>query len=350
MSHPALLPAPSPATRRVLELCARPRLGDAEGELRELNGADLNGLADAAAHQRIAPLAWAHLRAVGCDHPELRRLKGYVLRERVQAERREAVLRRALTALADTPVVLLKGAALARTLYAAVEDRSMDDLDLWVSPAEVASARERLLAAGFSGPPAGGEHEREHHAAPVELDGVSVELHRHFPASGRAERWDDVLPHTEDAPGLDGARVPCRAHLVWQVWHHAFRSSLRWTPWRLVWVADLVGLLAAGDVDWNLTGPMPGLAHLDEITPLPDAARAALGVPSRRLAARGTRYDAWPRARRLSYAAFSPPPWWLRLRHGVRGEALWRCRLEHLRDLRAERRAPWTGPPSLKDA
>lgn len=323
----------------MLVICATPSPGRPEALARRCAEVELTGLAELAEEEGLAALALDHLRAAGVEHAELRRLKAYAMRAELDATKRERVLREVLALLSGTPVVLLKGAALSRLVYTRAAHRPMADLDLWVPPEAVADCRAKLARAGFDGPPAGGEYERVHHTAAIGKDGVWIELHRSFLGGGRAERWDEVFPRAVE---VDGAFVPCRAHLLWQVWHHAFRSSLRWTPWRLVWVADLVGLLEGGDLDWDWLGPMPGLASLHALTPLSDGVLRALGgVPELRGA--GAHHRGWPRSGAWPFHA--PTPWWLRLRHGIRGQPLWRCRLEHLRDLWHEHVARDTGPP-----
>jgi len=68
--------------------------------------------------------------------------------------KREQALRRALEALADgpepLPVLLIKGAASARTLYASPELRPRGDLDLLVAPAQRERALGRLFARGYA--------------------------------------------------------------------------------------------------------------------------------------------------------------------------------------------------------
>jgi hypothetical protein len=58
---------------------------------------------------------------------------------------------------AAIPAVLLKGAALSRTVYEQPADRVMSDVDLWVHPEQMAAAFQLLSALGFT---AGGKESR----------------------------------------------------------------------------------------------------------------------------------------------------------------------------------------------
>lgn len=88
------------------------------------------------------------------------RLKQARVAELRREQLREAVLQRALAALAggtgEAPlaVLLLKGAASARTIYPAPELRPRGDLDLLVAPHDAAEARARLARWGFRHHPA----------------------------------------------------------------------------------------------------------------------------------------------------------------------------------------------------
>ena len=62
-----------------------------------------------------------------------------------------ADLARALRALSDAgaPVIVLKGAALASTVYPSIAHRPMGDVDLLVRPQDLERARRTLEAAGY---------------------------------------------------------------------------------------------------------------------------------------------------------------------------------------------------------
>ena len=104
----------------------------------------------------VAPLLHASASVLAhVPRQVVARLKQARVAELRREQQREAVLTRALTALAGdqgsapVPALLIKGAASARTLYPAPELRPRADLDLLVLPRDAALARERLARAGF---------------------------------------------------------------------------------------------------------------------------------------------------------------------------------------------------------
>jgi hypothetical protein len=135
--------------------------------------------------------------------------------------RREAALVRALAALASEaasplPVLLLKGAASARTLYVAPELRPRGDLDLLVAPAQFAEAVARLEVAGYRHHPkvrgtaeeSPGWHERTL-LDPADPSCV-LDLHQELLQPERQGlRAEAMLARSQPAPGLGAnARLP----------------------------------------------------------------------------------------------------------------------------------------------
>ena len=353
-------------TRRLLALCARPVLNNAAADAiaRHMHQfADWQALPDAAEQENMVPLVTQHLTTVGVQPPPATRrlLAAHMARQRRRSRALEATLLRAVQVCAAhrVPTVLLKGAGLARTLYKNPTLRPMDDIDMLVPAEQVAPLREAFLRAGFWGPPPGGPEERERHAAPIMWthDDVvtAVEIHRTMPSGGFADSWAQIAPQAIPIANLPGAAVPAAHQAVWQVYHHAFRSSLRWVAWRMIWVADLVGLLERGD--WQAsTAPLDlrRLSLLHHLTPLSDGTLTALGGPPPPLAGVGSTYHGWPfynLSPRTLWRALTPSPWWLMLRHGVDAAAApaaaspiaGSARRHHLRDLWREWRAPWSG-------
>jgi hypothetical protein len=179
------------------------------------------------------------------------------LREALLARQRERIALesatlRALEALdrAGLPVMLLKGAALARTLYRNPVERPMNDVDLLVHPAERERAIDALIGAGFAAPKRSArEFWREaYYHLPLRAPGdeeVLVELH-----------WSVAQPerHTVDVTRLfadsgflsvggTGCRVPSAPDMLLHLsLHHAYHY---FEP-RLVWVRERAVLAAVG--------------------------------------------------------------------------------------------------------
>jgi hypothetical protein len=163
-------------------------------------------------------------------------------------------------------VVLLKGAALAATVYGSFAARPMNDVDLLVEPDRATDAHALLLDAGWTrlqlaggadeGAVALGEefYASHHHLWPLigpRRPGVRLEIHTelladHQPfAFGACDVWRDARPIE-----LCGAEafVPSTPHLLLHLcvhfaWGHAMGGA--WRTFR-----DLQALVEAGDVDW----------------------------------------------------------------------------------------------------
>lgn len=147
---------------------------------------DWDGVARQARLHRLEPLLYAALRDEDC------------LPSDIEAEWREAYLTTALrnavalraldavvARLADAgiPVIVLKGAALAQTVYGNVALRPMHDLDVLVHPAHAARALQALASLGFrrlwDEPRHGAEAAYESHTSLINSAemGVILELH-----------------------------------------------------------------------------------------------------------------------------------------------------------------------------
>jgi hypothetical protein len=151
-------------------------------------------------------------------------------------------LTRALT-LAGVPVVPLKGASYATTLYDMPAERPMTDVDLLVPGAAVEAARRVLRGLGFlpfeQGPVL-------HHAQAWARQDVAIDLHWNIIAPGRsrinlAAVWGRTTPATwpEGAASLD-AEDALVFHAI-----HTVRNRLR-LP--LIHVVDLERLLERADL------------------------------------------------------------------------------------------------------
>ncbi len=157
------------------------------------------------------------------------------------------------------PVVLLKGAALARTAYASFAERPMGDLDLLVSPDHVAGALEAVRAAGWRGAPeryAAADYAGHQHLPPlVDSRSASVRLELHTDVIGEPMTFgisrDELIRASLPLPGAaESVRVPARAHSLLNVCvHFAWSHAMRFGAWRAI--RD-VGVLAAPDamMDW----------------------------------------------------------------------------------------------------
>jgi len=220
-----------------------------------------------------------------------------------------AAAERAIDALLDARVtpVALKGLDFLHRLYAGVDQRTIDDVDLLVRRDQLRPALDALRDAGWHLPP---EPETRHyirssHHLPLHSPGplrVNLELHWNLAQSGR---------YTIDAGGLFERALPlrvgerellrlgdadCVAHLLIHHFSHYFDRRLKWLvdlerldeeaaiDWPRVAerVADWGGTAAAGISLVHLRKLSPALIHDDAMSVLPVARwRRALTWPLR---------------------------------------------------------------------
>jgi len=118
---------------------------------------DWSLVAQAAEDNGLAPLLYSSLKKDGtlAPPPDVReRLRIAYLRSDVANWQAFRELNRLLVLFRNEqiPVVILKGAALATTLYPEIAQRRMDDIDLLVPQASAAKASSLLLQQGFATP------------------------------------------------------------------------------------------------------------------------------------------------------------------------------------------------------
>lgn len=157
------------------------------------------------------------------------------------------------------PLMLLKGAAVGAISDASFRERPMTDLDLLVRPADVARARDAVLAAGW--------HQTEderlhtllqgmHHQAPFfdgRLPGLRLELHTallppdHSFAISESDFWAAATPAS--AP-FEGASVPSREHMLFHTAvHYAWQHQMNFGTWRTLRSAAVVA--QSPGFDWQ---------------------------------------------------------------------------------------------------
>ncbi len=318
-------------------------------------------LAEAEAHG-VAPLLYRHLRAARVDPPQqaLHGLQGLYLAHRHANQVRARVLGQMLGALAAAGIeaLVVKGGALCHMLYPEPGLRPMSDLDLLVRRQDIEPARGVLLEQGLSAPlPPDGQADKSLPTAGLTVEGVWVGLELHydlFEASfGAAMTWDDLGQEPlAFALGPDGpmARTLGLEDLLWHLCEYLRFHAAVFTPWRMIWVADILGVVEryGGTLDWErLARRYPSvlrtLSLLVLLRPLrPGAAPTEVvaglagpgGRPPRGV---GADFAGWPRRSlaaqrdkglaRILADTWVPPEWWLRLRHGLGAhDSFWRTR------------------------
>ena len=212
-------------------------------------------------------------------------------------------LRETLTQLqaAGIPVVLLKGAALAASVYPSFTERPMADADLLVRPEDGARAYEVIRAAGWGecSNPVLGRLLEGHHHLPAFVDGrgteVRLELHTGLIPGENPfvlptdEYWAAARPARDE---YAGALVPAPAYLLLHACiHFAWSHTFHFGAWRTF--RDAGELIAGSRIDWDqfveLATRSRGasacywtlrLASRLSGTPVPDSVLARLRPPS----------------------------------------------------------------------
>lgn len=172
----------------------------------------------------------------------------------------ESRLAESLAALnaAGIDVLLLKGGALASTVYGSFAARAMRDIDILVRPEQAEQARAIMLRHRWAADPElpGDGSYREHHHLPPLRDlgpsGLRLEIHRSALPTGHPFRFTDEELWQAARP----VRVGESAALVMHPTHHALHIAIHFAWSHMLksgaWHAfrDLAALVAHGLVDW----------------------------------------------------------------------------------------------------
>lgn len=214
------------------------------------------------AGERAEAIVSARLGRVAPAVPEKVRqeLKAMAFRSDLRMTRLSQRLDETVAAFAERqiPVVLLKGAALGRSVYRSLPKRPMLDLDLLVPHERRSEAREASLATGWVTT----EFERQaefyaghYHMAPLR-DGrtgpaINLEIHSGLFAEGHPFDWPMERLWQRSLP-LEGssARVPSPEDLLLHIALHFTWSHLaRFGPWRTL--RDVRMIAEDRRIDWN---------------------------------------------------------------------------------------------------
>jgi hypothetical protein len=252
-----------PNEARLLFMASRPDAVCSETYLAALaaSGPDWRLVGALAEREKLLPILWAYMR----DHAEL-------VPENVrEAFRRQAVVTEFRMAATETTVhkilqeldgigvrvMLLKGAALAATVYGSFTKRPMGDVDILVAPEDAARAWNHVRGLGWTLEYEDGDafYDSFHHL-PALVDPTALrlvlEIHRSMmPKPGpfdldEAALWRDAEPVRL---GTTTTWVPSQPHQLLHLsvhfaWSHMFRGIGRT-------VRDVAAVIAARPVDWD---------------------------------------------------------------------------------------------------
>jgi Uncharacterised nucleotidyltransferase len=206
---------------------------------------------------RTLPILSANLKKLGVSHPRMAIIRGTYRKAWYQNRLLLHDLERVLSALrvAGVQTMVLKGAALATTVYQDIALRPMNDVDVLVHPDDVGTAIKVLALTGFQPfrPEDSISEERlANRWAAVFLGprGQMVDLHWHVISDGCEPRADDEFW---------AGSVPVRIGQEWTLGlnpsdqlFHACAHGVRWNPVPpFRWVTDALMILSSSQVDWD---------------------------------------------------------------------------------------------------
>ncbi len=156
-----------------------------------------------ACQNRVGPLVYSALRSLSMP-PDAKGALELLKGAYVATAARNAVLFRALKTVLEvlsaerTPVIVLKGAALAELVYPQRALRPMADIDLLIREEDLEGAERRLRSIGYEvahDPQTKEELRQRHHhwvfrSARPDVGGIPVELHWSLDPPGRPVAWD----------------------------------------------------------------------------------------------------------------------------------------------------------------
>jgi hypothetical protein len=269
----------SPEWKLVLS-AARSRLQGGAGEAPTLGlptpPFDWLRTADLACQNRVGPLVHSALRRVPLP-PDARPALEILKTAYVATAARNAVLFRELQAVLEAlsaeriPVIVLKGAALADTVYAERALRPMVDIDLLIREEDLEEAERRLGSIGFEAahdPRTKEELRRRHHhwvfrRARTGASDIPIELHWNLDPPGRPAVWDiPALFERAEAASIAGVNALVLGpedfllHLCVHLCRHRFNGGV-------IALCDIAAKISdeSGRLDWNRFERLAAAAH-----------------------------------------------------------------------------------------
>jgi hypothetical protein len=213
----------------------------------------------------MAPLVYSHFQAANITIPEdsRRALMALTLRHRRSNDIRYSVLADLLAALRDEDigVLVLKGAALALTVYSRPGLRPMRDIDILVRKRDALRAQMMLVDLGFQAIVPQSVDESTTHHLPVaqrEEDGLTVSVEVHFrllPYTEHALTYEELITNaTSFSVNEIAAKTLSNEDMLWHIYRHSFALPQIDQSLRLVWVADFISVVEkyVDEIDWDL--------------------------------------------------------------------------------------------------
>lgn len=153
--------------------------------------------------------------------------------------------------------VLLKGAALATSVYGSAEERPMVDIDLLVSRGAAREALATLLATGWAwqaGKDTDWRLDASHHLpALIDARGMEISLELHtalFPPGSPFHFPPEMMQHAATPAVVGAARIPHPTHMLLHTCtHFAWSHLLRKHAWRAF--RDVAAIIEKHSMDWG---------------------------------------------------------------------------------------------------
>jgi len=210
--------------------------------------------------ERATPVLWRRLSAIASLPEEAQPLHRMSMVSEFRMAHLESRLLSALDTLEDSEIepVLLKGAALALTVYGSFVARPMSDVDLLVPRDDVMRAREALIASGWTeGVENSPEfYEGHHHLQPLvdaQGTGTSLELHTSLFFEGHpfALTSEDIRRRADKVVVRGRMVLVPSVHdqLLHLCLHFAWSHMMATGAWRAF--RDLDALLRTERVNWK---------------------------------------------------------------------------------------------------
>lgn len=272
-------PHPADVIMEDIERRARPLITDAEARLvfelaRAMPGADgVPELSAVTSWRRVLQLASDENAVIALRDALRHAARGLLpadverklailsLDRECRMRRLRARLEQLLVALnqAKIDVLLLKGGALAASIYGSCVARPMRDIDLLVTPDRADEVRALMLRLGWTGDPelpGDRSYSTHHHLPPLRdltASGVFLEIHRSLLPAGHPFRFTDAEIWRAARPIRVGAGRALAMHPT----HHAVHIAIHFAWSHMMklggWNAfrDLDALSTARVLDWN---------------------------------------------------------------------------------------------------
>jgi hypothetical protein len=250
-------------------------------------------------------------------------------------------------------VLLVKGIALANSVYSVPELRPMRDIDLLVGKADLKKAQETLAGLGYRQQKDHDIPDDYYHLAPMikQVEGlpITIELHHNLlPFQKQYPLWPIEKSSGSEKHITIHNQQACTLNLedsLHYLYLHGLQAPLTYEEFRLINVADIISLVESqlANIDWGALRRVDPrfldiLSRFHFITPWKQEVIDSLHLDVNKIPdAAATPYKGWPRRRLknvslrqlpiLARDTFWPSTWWVQIYYGrLSGPPYWKVR------------------------